>query len=219
MLLVALESSTRSPSIAVYLDGELCTKCLDGDRPHASDLLPCLEAILSSLERSPREITHVAVGTGPGSYTGLRVGIATAHGLARAADAELIGIPSQEALAFGELSPGERGDLVLDARGGGLYHARYERSAQGVSALISPRVVPSEELDTILHNSSIALLDSSLEARVQRHEDLRLIYGLVPRADSILALAQQRFQGTEQSEREPVLPLYLRPFEGRIRKR
>lgn len=219
MLLVALESSTRSPSIAVSSDGELRSEHLDGDRPHASDLLPRLEDILSSLKRSPREITHVAVGTGPGSYTGLRVGIATAHGLARAADAELIGVPSVEALAFGELSVGECGDLVLDARGGGLYHARYERSEGGVSALISPRVVPSEELDIILHDSSIALLDQSLEARVQRREGLRLICGLTPRADSILSLAQQRFQDADQSEREPVLPLYLRPFEGRIRKR
>jgi tRNA threonylcarbamoyl adenosine modification protein YeaZ len=182
-------------------------------------LLPRLEVILSSLKRSPREITHVAVGTGPGSYTGLRVGIAIAHGLARAADAELIGVPSVEALAFGELSVGERGDLVLDARGGGLYHARYERSEGGVSALISPRVVPSEELDDLLREASVALLDQSLEPRIQSREDLRISYGLTPRADSILALAQQRFQNTEQSEREPVLPLYLRPFEGRIRKR
>ena len=219
MLLVALESSTRSPSIAVYSNGELRSEHLDGDRPHASDLLPRLEDILSSLKRSPREITHVAVGTGPGSYTGLRVGIATAHGLARAADAELIGIPSVEALAFGELSVGECGDLVLDARGGGLYHARYERSDEGLSPLISPRVVPSEELENLLRESSIALLDQSLEIRVQSREDLRLIYGLIPRADSILALAQRRFQNTEQSDREPVLPLYLRPFEGRVRKR
>ncbi|MDE0893035.1 MAG: tRNA (adenosine(37)-N6)-threonylcarbamoyltransferase complex dimerization subunit type 1 TsaB, partial [Planctomycetota bacterium] len=85
MLLVALESSTRSPSIAVYLDGELHFEALDGDRPHASDLLPRLDAILGSLKISPRDITHVAVGTGPGSYTGLRVGIATAQGIARAA--------------------------------------------------------------------------------------------------------------------------------------
>jgi tRNA threonylcarbamoyladenosine biosynthesis protein TsaB len=161
----------------------------------------------------------VAVGTGPGSYTGLRVGIATAHGLARAADAELIGIPSLEALAFGELSPGERGDLVLDARGGGLYHARYERDEAGVSSLISPRIVPSEELDIILGDSSIALLDQSLEARVQTRAELRLVFGLIPSANSILALAQQRIQSTDQSERGPVLPLYLRPFEGRIRKR
>ena len=219
MLLVALESSTRSPSIAVYADGELRAECLDGGRPHASDLLPCLEGILSSLERSPREITHVAVGTGPGSYTGLRVGIATAQGLARAADAELIGVPSLEALAFGELSPGEHGDLVLDARGGGLYHARYSRSQAGVSSLISPRVVPSEELDNILCDSSIAFLDQSLEVRAKTRAELQLIFGLVPSAESILALAQQRIQNTDLGENEPILPLYLRPFEGRIRKR
>lgn len=219
MLLVALESSTRSPSIAVYANGELRTECLDGDRPHASDLLPCLEGILSSLKRDPREITHVAVGTGPGSYTGLRVGIATAQGLARAADAELVGIPSLEALAFGELSPGEHGDIVLDARGGGLYHARYARSEAGVSSLIPPRVVPSEELDNILSDSSIAYLDQSLEARVQTRAGLQIAFGLIPSAESISALAQQRVQDAGPCENEPVLPLYLRPFEGRIRKR
>jgi tRNA threonylcarbamoyladenosine biosynthesis protein TsaB len=219
MLLVALESSTRSPSIAVYFEGELHFEALDGDRPHASDLLPRLDAILGSLKISPRDITHVAVGTGPGSYTGLRVGIATAQGIARAAEAELIGIPSVEALAFSELSTGECGDLLLDARGGGIYHARYERTDDGVSAEISPRVVPLEEFDQIIKRSSIALLDLSLKERVQVHPLLRPIYGATPRADSIIALARERLQCVEPREREPVLPLYLRPFEGRIRKR
>ena len=219
MLLVALESSTRSPSIAVSLDGELRTRELNGDRPHASDLLPCLEELLSSLGKSPREITHVAVGTGPGSYTGLRVGIATAQGLARAASAELIGVPSLEALAHRALSIGERLDIVLDARGGGLYHARYERNDRGVSSLISPRVVPSEELEELLDDSCIALVDQSLEPRVTSREGLQLKFGMTPDATSVLAIAQHKIQDEDRVETEPVLPLYLRPFEGRVRKR
>ena len=219
MLLVALESSTRSPSIAVSLDGEVRTKALDGDRPHASDLLPCLKELLSSLGKSPREISHVAVGTGPGSYTGLRVGIATAQGLARAADAELTGVPSLEALAHHSLSLGEHVDIVLDARGGGLYHARYERTSSGVSPLLAPRVVPSEELDELLKDSRLALVDQSLEPRVTAREGLQIKFGATPDATSVLAIAQHQLQEGVFVESEPVLPLYLRPFEGRIRKR
>ena len=142
MVLVALESSTRSPSVAVLVEGEILEQNLDGERPHASDLLPCLAALLSSCGRTPREVVAVAVGIGPGSYTGLRVGIATAQGIARAAGAKLLGIPSGEALAHAELSPGERGDLVIDARGGSLYHARFHRTSDGVETLIAPRIVP-----------------------------------------------------------------------------
>ena len=219
MLLVALESSTRSPSVAVYVDGELHQQALDGSRPHASDLLPCLDSILRSTGHTPRDVTAVAVGIGPGSYTGLRVGIATAQGIARAAGAELIGVPSLEALALGELSPGEVAELVLDARGGGLYHARYERTDVGVLTRVAPRIVPTEELGDLLQDASIALLESSLEGSAPKRDGLRLIFGATPSASSIVELALGQVGAQDSDSRPPVLPLYLRPFEGRVRKR
>lgn len=219
MVLVAFESSTRSPSVAALVDGELLERDLDGERAHASDLLPCLSLLLESCGRSPKDITGVAVGIGPGSYTGLRVGIATAQGVARAAGAKLVGIPSGEALAHAELSPGEHGDLLIDARGGGLYHARFERTAAGVETLIAPRVVPAESLSELFDEGSVIFLDEALKSAVSSREDQRVIIGSAPRARSLLMLAIERLESGSYDDPSSVLPLYLRPFEGRIRKR
>jgi len=219
MALVALESSTRSPSVAVLVDGEVFEQDLDGERSHASDLLPCLAALLTSCGRTPRDIDAVAVGIGPGSYTGLRVGIATAQGIARAAGAELLGIPSGEALAHAELSPGERGDLVVDARSGSLYHARFQRTADGVKTLIAPRVVPADSLAELLDDSSIVFLDEALESAARSREALRIFVGAAPKARSLLELAHPRLAQGTADDPCSVLPLYLRPFEGRVRKR
>jgi len=219
MVLVAFESSTRSPSVAALVDGELLERDLDGERAHASDLLPCLSLLLESRGRSPKDVTGVAVGVGPGSYTGLRVGIATAQGVARAAGAKLVGVPSGEALAHALLTPGERGDLLIDARGGALYHARFSRTEAGVESLIAPRVVPAESLSELILESSVLFLDEALKSAVTEREDQRVIIGSAPRARSILTLASGRLEDKTPVDLSSVLPLYLRPFEGRIRKR
>jgi tRNA threonylcarbamoyladenosine biosynthesis protein TsaB len=219
MVLVALESSTRSPSVAVLVDGKFLERDLDGERPHASDLLPCLAALLDSCGRTPAEITAVAVGIGPGSYTGLRVGIATAQGIARAANARLIGIPSGEALAQAELSEGELGDLLIDARGGSLYHARFRRTRDDVETLIAPRVVPVADLSDLLDDASTAFLDQSLMDTLGPRDKPHLIVNAIPRARALLELAAQRLEEGDPPAPSTVLPLYLRPFEGHIRKR
>ena len=219
MVLVAFESSTRSPSVAALIDGELLEADLDGANAHASDLLPCLAQLLESRDRSPKDISAVAVGVGPGSYTGLRVGIATAQGVARAADASLVGIPSGEAIAHAELSPGERGDLIIDARGGALYHARFERTEGGVETLVAPRVVPADSLQALIDDSAVLFLDEALERAVTTRGGQRLITERAPRARALLELAVSRLEAGGHDDPSSVLPLYLRPFEGKIRKR
>ncbi|MCH2107457.1 MAG: tRNA (adenosine(37)-N6)-threonylcarbamoyltransferase complex dimerization subunit type 1 TsaB [Planctomycetes bacterium] len=219
MVLVAFESSTRSPSVAALIDGELLEADLDGANAHASDLLPCLAQLLESRDRSPKDISAVAVGVGPGSYTGLRVGIATAQGVARAADASLVGIPSGEAIAHAELSPGERGDLIIDARGGALYHARFERTEGGVETLVAPRVVPADSLQALIDDSAVIFLDEALQRAVTTRGGQRIVTERAPRARALLELAVSRLEAGGHDDPSSVLPLYLRPFEGKIRKR
>jgi tRNA threonylcarbamoyl adenosine modification protein YeaZ len=88
----------------------------------------------------------VFVGTGPGSYTGLRVGLATAQGLCRGTGAGLVGVCSFEALARSALAPGDEGAVVLDARAGRFYHARYRRTEEDVATVFAPEVLTVSEL-------------------------------------------------------------------------
>lgn len=100
------------------------------ERDHAARFLDELDALFVAAGVTPRQVRAIGVGVGPGSYTGLRVGIASARGLARGWGVPLAGGDSLAALAWGaaasgELTPGGEALALLDARRGNVYAARY----------------------------------------------------------------------------------------------
>ena len=220
---VALETSSARPSVAARRGARREELSLAGDRPHASDLLPALERLLARLQASPGQIESVIVGTGPGSYTGLRVGVATALGLARGTLAQLFGVPSLEALAFGELGPGTTAAFLLDARQGELYLARYRREADGVDTLLSPCVTTAAALPELLPPDELVFADPAAlraaeleEERARRPARFRQA---VPRASALLELGSARLAREGPQTPAQVEPLYLRAFAARLRRR
>lgn len=221
MLIVALETSARPPSVAVSLGGRRVSVALAPDRPHASDLLSVLDRLLRSLGARPADIGAAIVGTGPGSYTGLRVGIATALGLSRGSAALLLGVPSGETVAFAELAPGAEGVALLDARQGELYYAHYRRTADEVETVRAPCVVTAEELALLLPQDipifgDVAAADAAQLTPAQR---TRLHPQAMPRADALLELGAARLERSGPHSPAAVEPLYLRPFAARQRRR
>lgn len=160
-------------------------------------------------------LDRVIVGIGPGSYTGLRVGIATAQGLARASDAPLLGISSFEALAFGALAPGEEAAVALDARAGRFYFARYRRLASEVEVLEPPRALLADELREALGSSTIVLAEEGLAeaAGIDGPTRSRVRTNALPRAGALLALGMGR--PLPESALSAVEPLYLHRFGAR----
>lgn len=218
---IALETSVRSASVAVDMDGRLEERALEPGRSHASDLLPALDEILSHLGTRPAELGLVVVGLGPGSYTGLRVGVATALGLMEGSGADLVGVPSVEALAFRHLAPGEEGCVVLDARGGELYYARYARDEDNVRVLEAPCALRPEALAERLPSVGPIFGDpnTSRAAKFDEATSARVRTDLVPDARSVLQLGQARFAADGAQDPAQVSPLYLRPFGVKTRKR
>ncbi len=199
---VAIESSSRSASVAVRADGRILQAELSSTRAHASDLLPALDGLVRALGRTPREIEAVYVGLGPGSYTGLRVGIATALGIVRSTGAALVGIGSFEVLLWERLRPGETGGVLLDGRSGGFYHGRYARRQDGLEPLLAPAILPEAE------------------ARARAAGDGRS-FGVddPPRASALLELGAARLAREGPMRPADVQPLYLRPFQATARSR
>jgi len=218
---VALETSSRRPSVAVSAAALVRERALAAERAHASDLLPALDLLLNELGVPPSAIEQVIVGTGPGSYTGLRAGIATALGLARASGAALRGVPSLEALAWGELAPGEACSVLLDARAGELYFASYRREADEVTALQAPRVVPVAEMDAVLERGATLFADEGAAALVRAagRGDVNLVEGIVPRARALLELGLRQLARHGPQDPREIEPLYLRAFAARARRR
>ena len=221
MISVSLETSARPASVAVRVGERRVERVLVEDRAHASDLLPALAMELSGLGAQPGDIDTVVVGTGPGSYTGLRVGIATALGLARGSGARLLGLGSLEALAWRSLALEEEAVVLLDARGQALYFAHLVRRTEDVELLCAPRLVRREELDELLPDDVRILGDATVAqaARLSTQQIERLDVEARPSAGALLELGERRLERHGAMEPGEIAPLYLRPFEARTRRR
>ncbi len=114
-----------------------------GERPgHATRLLGLVDEVLASAGVRLDEVTRIAAGVGPGSFTGLRIGIATARGLAQATGAELVGVSTLRALAVGAAGQDRPVAAILDARRGEVFAAAWI----GDTEVMSPAAVAPETL-------------------------------------------------------------------------
>lgn len=129
MNILAIETATTACAIGLSTSsGEYYEVIVDTDRRHTESLVPGIHDLLATASLGPRDIERVVVDRGPGLYTGLRVGIATAVGLALSVNAELVEVTSLELLARGAWRKGVRGPLVaaVDGRRGEIFVQTFE---------------------------------------------------------------------------------------------
>lgn len=132
MLILALDSSTRLGSVALVRDGApVAEYTLSVQRTHAERLLPAVDQVLRDASLSPRDLDALAVTRGPGSFTGLRIALATAKGLAYALDRPVVGVSTLDALAFGVAGWADFVCPLIDARRGEAYAAVYQAVSGG----------------------------------------------------------------------------------------
>ncbi len=146
MKILALESSAKAASCAVLSDGELLASAWQATGlTHSRTLLPMVEDMLNNSELSVQEIDAVAVAAGPGSFTGLRIGIAAVKGLAWAAEKPCIPVSTLEAMAW-PLAHLE-GNIVcaMDARRQQIYNAVFLAEGGELTRLREDRAVSLEE--------------------------------------------------------------------------
>lgn len=137
-VILSIESATPVCSVALSRDGEpWCTRELTGSNQHASMLTILIQEALAEAGISMNGIDAVSVSEGPGSYTGLRVGLSTAKGICYALDKPLIMVPTLEAMAYGfsfQHAPVETALLIpmIDARRMEVFCAVYNQSFQPI---------------------------------------------------------------------------------------
>lgn len=212
--LLILETSSRTGHVAVALGEELRgVRGLDEARRNARDLAPAVAALLAEQSWQPRAIQAVIVSRGPGSYTGLRVGIMSAKTFAYAAGCALIAVDTFAAIALQAPPSVTHLDVLADAQQDKIYIQSFARAADGWQ--------PSSELAICRFADWLAAREPSawvsgpgllrwaprLPAEVQRVE-ARL---WEPQPASLLHLGLARYRAGENTDPWALEPLYLRP--------
>lgn len=142
MRLLALDTATEACSAAVWVDGIVLERYEWAPRRHAALILPMIEAVLAEAGLDLRQIDAIAFGRGPGAFTGLRIAVGMAQGIAFAADLPVVPVSTLAALALGAAR--ETGQTriaaALDARMGEIYWGLYTVIGEDAEPLSEERV-------------------------------------------------------------------------------
>ncbi len=229
--LLAIDCSGVQLSIAL-LEGEKPLAELTGefiDRP-SGRILPALQFLLDSTGWELESLDGIAVGIGPGSFTGLRVGIATAQGLCFAANLPLIGIPSTDALAFnGAIIPQKIIASVIDARKGEVYLRIFRIAPDGLPIPLTPNLLlsPQDLLDKLeeLEDNEVSCLGSGAllyrdlltSSKKKKITVPPVKSSHIVSSSAIGILAQRKLQrGEGDFNPASIQPIYIRPSEAEL---
>lgn len=223
-LLLALETSCGRPSVAV-LRGEalLAEEHAAPGRTGAESLLPCVDAVLQRAGVGLAELDGFAVSIGPGSFTGLRVGVATLKGLAFGSDRPAAAVSTLAALAQREPATSAAVVPLLDARRGELYAAVFTPGeAEPAPGAPAEGVYTPEELAArlpercVLVGEGVPLFGARL--RALRGPGVRLGPASDPRAADVGALGRRLLLRGEGVDVAALVPRYLRRAEAEVQR-
>ncbi len=220
MKILALDSSGLVASVAILTeDAMLAEYTVNYKKTHSQTLLPMLDEIVKMLELDLNEMDAIAVAKGPGSFTGLRIGSATAKGLGLALDKPIIGVPTVDGLAYNVF--GYRGIIcpLMDARRNQVYTGLYE-FVDGTFQVIEEQqaVDVTEIVDKInLCGKPVLYLGDGVDVYKEQLKKLtRVEYQFAPshlnkqRAGAIGALAIQYYKEGQIESAKEHEPEYLR---------
>ena len=221
--MLVIDTATPATVVGVALDGRVSLRPIiverrhdpvPGERPgHVTEVLPLVEAALAEAGVALADLGRIAVGVGPGSFTGLRIGIATARALSHAAGVPLAAVSTLGALAVAADAPDVL--AVLDARRGEAFVARWSRGRQ----VGAPRALAPEALGAEAADGPLAVGDGALRFRAE----LEAAGATVPPDDSVLHRVRAEglaLLGADAPpvDRDALLPEYVRAPDAKPSK-
>lgn len=220
MKLLAIDSSGLTASVAILEDGILLAEyTVNYKKTHSQTLLPMLDTIVSMVELDLKTIDAIAVAEGPGSFTGLRIGSATAKGLGLALDKPLVAVPTLEGLAYNLYGAQGLVCPMMDARRSQVYTGIYRFDRGSLQRIWTQRAVAVEELAEELNRLGdpvILLGDGAAAYREKMADLLQVEYREAPahmnrqRAASVGALAMEMYARGQIQTAASHRPEYLR---------
>jgi tRNA threonylcarbamoyl adenosine modification protein YeaZ len=227
MLLLAIDTASRHCAAALFDTAEkkiVAQRSEDIGRGHAERLLPMLQELLGEAALAFTDIEHIAVTTGPGSFTGIRVGLSTARGLALALAVPVTGVSVFEALAFAHQSTAHRDGRVLVAVAGGRGEVQGQLFGPGMSVLSLPWSVPMAEAAALVPAGQVTLAGSAAASLATTCKPSapgsRVDVGLAEDGVNIASVACYAAEcfnrAGAKASREKPSPLYMRSADAKV---
>ena len=222
-----IETSTNVCSVAVSQDGSCIFNKEDHEGPnHAVILGVFVQEALSFIDSHAIPLDAVAVSCGPGSYTGLRIGLSMTKGICYGRDVKLIAIPTLELmcvpLLLGEKINEENALLcpMIDARRMEVYSQFFDRALNEVRS-ISADIVENNTYDDILAQQPVYFFGNGAEKchEVLTHHNAHIIEGIVPLAKNMYPLAEKRMANEQFEDVAYFVPVYLKDFVAKEAKK
>lgn len=215
MTILALDSSSRTASVALCRDGVLLGQSFNNNGlTHSQTLMPMVESLLSNTQVDPVDIGLVAVTHGPGSFTGLRIGVASAAGLAWGWELPCCGVSSLEAAAMGVSHMDGLICAVMDARRGQVYNALFYAKQGTLDRVTADRALDMNDLWDEIKNMDPVLVGDGAEicytSRQEARARLAPPHLRYPGAWAVAVIAEQKLLAGEVLQPNELVPVYLR---------
>ncbi len=231
-LILNIETSTLICSVSVSKDGKvLAAKESSEEKSHAKKLTLFIDEVLGELNYSFNNLDAVAVSKGPGSYTGLRIGVSTAKGICYAKDIPLIAINTLHSMAYGFVHKEESKDLLqqnenilvvpmIDARRMEVYSAFFNKKGE-FERNVKAEIIDEKSYEDVLQKNILVFFgDGSQKIKdVVKHENAIFIDGINPSAKNMSYLSEAAYNKKDFEDVAYFEPFYLKDFVATIPKK
>lgn len=215
MDILAVHTTTPRLSVAITRDGRIVQEqVLSPGREHLENLAPVIRDVTRRAQIRLEDMDGFGVAIGPGSFSGIRVGLATVKGLALALDKSVVGVSSLEILSWQGLSEGEVGAAVIDARRGEIFAGVYRKRAHWAALLQGPFMMKADLLERLLHRINHDGLPICAERAIENlvpntacAAETRIV---TPSAGACALLAEESFRTGKAEDLHSIAPLYIR---------
>ncbi len=217
MNILALDTCTELCSVALLYQGKLYQQNQMTQRGHSDMVLSMMTALFEEAETTVADIDVLAFGRGPGSFTGVRVGVGVAQGIAYASDIPVVAVSTLAAVAqtaADELNIDHLA-VAMDARMGEIYCASYQRQKDLVTLVDEERVCPAEKFSRFSDDNWLGVGTAWREYEQPLSNNFALSHGqyfadYYPHAASIIKLAKREAEAGRTASADQALPVYLR---------
>ncbi|MEO8773470.1 MAG: tRNA (adenosine(37)-N6)-threonylcarbamoyltransferase complex dimerization subunit type 1 TsaB [Gelidibacter sp.] len=212
-----IETATTNCSVSLSKEGEILVLKEDynSNYSHAESLHVFIDSVFKEANLKPRDVDAIAVSKGPGSYTGLRIGVSAAKGLCFSLDKVLISVDTLESLSH-QLTI-DSGYIVpmLDARRMEVYAAVYDEQHKQVRA-IEAQVLDEHSFNAFLQVGKVYFIGNGVEKTKQiiTHPNAVFIENKLPSAKEMAQLAYDKYKKSDMEDVAYFEPFYLKDFIG-----